>query len=292
MLIERFIQYLQFEKRFSPHTVTAYQKDLDQFSEFLIQIEMDYINSSHTHIRSWVVELLDKGLEPKSINRKVSCVRSFYKFLQREQLIQKNPMLLVRAPKIPKRLPSIIEEQKLNSLLDKKDIFDANFGGVRDKLVIELLYGTGIRLSELVNLKVTDINIYEQHIKVLGKRNKERIIPTNNSLLLLIQQYIVAKNEVFINNISPMLIVKDNGEDVYPKFIYRIVKSYLSLISHSKTSPHILRHTFATSLLNHGADLNAIKDLLGHASLAATQVYTTNSVERLKSVYKLAHPKA
>lgn len=291
MFLERFIQYLQFEKRFSPHTVNAYQKDLNQFSDFLLKMEMDFMIASHTQVRSWMVELLDNGLESKTINRKISSIRSFYKFLQREQLIQKSPMIHVQAPKIPKRLPVIVEEQKLNNLLDNVKIFSADFKGLRDRLIIELLYGTGIRLSELVHLKEKDVNIYEQHIKVLGKRNKERIIPLNISLFKLLQQYMVDKRNMGYN-ISGTLIVKDDGKEVYPKFIYRIVKIYLSHISHHKNSPHILRHTFATSLLNHGADLNAIKELLGHSSLAATQIYTQNSVERLKLIYKLAHPKA
>ncbi len=300
MFIKRFVQYLQFEKRFSSHTVTAYQNDLQQFSDFLKDIELDFSYASHTHVRSWMVDLLDKGSEAKTINRKISTLRSFYKFLEREQLILKNPTSQILAPKIPKRLPIVIDEKKLDSLLDNnvednkgKKIFTEDFSGLRDRLIIELLYGTGIRLSELVNLKESDVNYYEQYIKVLGKRNKERIIPINASLIKLLKQYTDDKITKNFSNNSDSLIVTNRGENAYSKFIYRIVNNCLSYIStNDKKSPHILRHTFATSLLNQGADLNAIKELLGHASLAATQVYTHNSVERLKSIYKQAHPKA
>ncbi|MGB4776165.1 MAG: tyrosine-type recombinase/integrase [Daejeonella sp.] len=305
MFLERFIKYLQFEKRFSAHTVTAYKKDLRQFQVFLekkkeskdcsyqVPIPLDYSSALPIHIRKWMISLLDEGKEAKTINRKISSLRSFYKFLEREQLIFKNPMLQIKAPKIPKRLPVVVEETKMNSLLDSKNIFTEDFSGIRNRLIIELLYGTGMRLSELITLKDLDINIYEQNLKVFGKRNKERIIPINTSLLNLIKNYLNEKKDQTFNTISDTLIVTNEGKNAYPKFIYRIVRTCLSYIStHDKKSPHILRHTFATSLLNNGADLNAIKELLGHASLAATQVYTHNSVERLKSIYKQAHPKA
>jgi len=293
MFIEQFIRYLQFEKRFSPHTVTAYKKDLDQFSEFIVSVEPELLKITHQHIRTWIVKLMDDGIEARTINRKISALRSFYKFLQREDLIGNSPMIHVRAPKIPKRLPVVITEQKMDILLDAKDIFSNDFTGIRDRLVVELLYGTGMRLSELVNLSDNDINVYEQQIKVLGKRNKERIIPISNSLAKLIGDYKLQKLSRNFDNKSSTLIVTNEGRDVYPKFIYRTVNLVLSFIStHDKKSPHILRHSFATSLLNRGADLNAIKELLGHSSLAATQVYTHNSVEKLKSIYKQAHPKA
>jgi integrase/recombinase XerC len=294
MFIERFTRYLQFEKRYSPHTVIAYQQDLQQFYAFIKLSELDFENVMHTHVRSWMVELLDQGTASKTINRKVSSLRSFYKFLLREQLVTNEPLTRILAPKIPKRLPVIVEEQKMNLLLDDpdKDFFSTDFDGIRNRLIIELLYGTGIRSAELISLKETDINIYDQQIKVLGKRNKERIIPVNASLLKLIGEYLAIKKSKNFNNNSAALIVTNEGNDAYPKFIYRIVKSILSHIStNDKRSPHVLRHTFATSLLNHGAELNAIKELLGHASLAATQVYTHNSVERLKTIYKQAHPK-
>ena len=293
MFIERFIRYLQFEKRFSPNTVIAYKKDLDQFSEYIISVEPVLLNVVHHHVRAWIVSLMDQGIEARTINRKISSLRSFYKFLQREDLIGNSPMIHVRAPRIPKRLPVVITEQKMDILLDSQEVFSNDFQGIRDRLIVELLYGTGMRLSELVNLSDDDINIYEQQIKVLGKRNKERIIPINNSIAKLIADYQLQKLSQNFDNKSSALIVTNEGKSAYPKFIYRTVNLVLSLIStHDKKSPHILRHSFATSLLNRGADLNAIKELLGHSSLAATQVYTHNSVEKLKSIYKQAHPKA
>jgi integrase/recombinase XerC len=293
MFIERFIRYLQFEKRFSPNTVIAYKKDLYQFSEFIASPGSDLLEISHQQVRSWIVSLMDQGMEPKSINRKISSLRSFYKFLQREGLINSSPMIHVKAPKTPKRLPIIITEQKMDSLLDAKDVFSDDFEGIRNRLILELLYGTGMRLAELVGLSNDDVNIYESQIKVLGKRNKERIIPISKVLAKLIADYQVQKNNQKFNFKALSLIVTKEGKAAYPKFIYRIVHSILSFIStQDKKSPHILRHSFATTLLNRGADLNAIKELLGHSSLAATQVYTHNSVEKLKAVYKQAHPKA
>ncbi len=293
MFIEQFIQYLQFEKRFSPLTVTAYQKDLNQFLVFLALSESELLIVTHQQVRSWMVALMDQGNEAKTINRKISSLRSFFKFLQRNDLIKANPMTQVRAPKIPKRLPVFVTEQKMDTLLDGGFDFSDGFSGLRDRLIIELLYGTGIRLAELVGLKDEDVDIYGQQIRVLGKRNKQRIIPVHSSLAKLIADYKFQKLSQNFNNKSKTLIVTDNGRDVYPKFVYRTVRTVLSTVStHDKKSPHILRHSFATSLLNRGADLNAIKELLGHSSLAATQVYTHNSVEKLKAIYKQAHPKA
>ncbi|MDP3467427.1 MAG: tyrosine-type recombinase/integrase [Daejeonella sp.] len=293
MFIAQFIQYLQFEKRFSPLTVTAYQKDLNQFLVFLAVSESDLLIVTHQQVRSWMVSLMDQGNEAKTINRKISSLRSLYKFLQRNELVKTNPMTQVRAPKIPKRLPVVITEQKMDTLLDGGFHFSDGFSGLRDRLIIELLYGTGIRLAELVGLKDEDVDAYEQQIRVLGKRNKQRIIPVHSSLAKLIADYKIQKLSQNLDNKSKTLIVTDKGNDVYPKFVYRTVRTVLSTVStHDKKSPHILRHSFATSLLNRGADLNAIKELLGHSSLAATQIYTHNSVEKLKSIYKQAHPKA
>lgn len=293
MFIERFIGYLQFEKRFSPHTVTAYRKDLTQFTDFLKTDGLDILSISHREVRSWMLALMEQGSEAKTVNRKLSVLRSFYKFLQREELIRINPMVLVKAPRIPKRLPVVMDEQKMDSLLDNEYVFEDNFSGKRNRLIVELLYGTGMRLSELVNLTDKDVNLYEQYIKVLGKRNKERIIPVGSPLIKLIKDYMREKLSQNFDNKGGSLIVTNEGNNAYPQFIYRIVKLSLSQIStQTKRSPHILRHSFATALLNKGADLNAIKELLGHSSLAATQVYTHNSVEKLKSIYKQAHPKA
>ncbi|MDO3625908.1 tyrosine-type recombinase/integrase [Mucilaginibacter sp. BT774] len=295
MFLERFIQYIQFEKRYSPHTVSAYQSDLDQFFKFLNEPEptVDHpAQITYQHIRSWMVHLMSE-MTARSVNRKIATLRKYFKFLLREGLITDNPTSKIQSPKNVKHLPVVVEDEKLNAMLNSNDVFGDDFEGTRDKLVLEILFGTGIRLAELVGLKEQDINTYDGTIKVLGKRNKERIVPVNHELKLLIEQYIDLKKSQNFHNNSVTLIVTNKGSDAYPKFIYLIVHKYLSYIStQNKRSPHVLRHTFATSLLNRGADLNAIKELLGHANLSATQVYTHNSVERLKSIYKQAHPKA
>jgi integrase/recombinase XerC len=295
MFSERFIQYIKFEKRYSPHTVSAYQSDLDQFFKFLNHPEETVTNPAeitYQHIRNWMVHLMSE-MTARSVNRKIATLRKYFKFLLREGLITNNPTSKIQSPKNVKHLPVVVEDAKLSAMLNDGEVFGDDFEGIRDKLIIETLFGTGIRLAELVTLKEQDINLYEDTIKVLGKRNKERIVPINQELQLLIKKYLdLKKNQNFHNN-SVTLIVTNKGSDVYPKFIYLIVQKYLSYIStQDKKSPHVLRHTFATSLLNRGADLNAIKELLGHANLSATQVYTHNSVERLKSIYKQAHPKA
>ena len=293
MFIERFTNYLQYEKRFSAHTLSAYLQDLQQFQKFLSQSALDFAVVKHHDIRSWIVDLLDKQAEPRSVQRKLSTLRTFYKFLLREMLVEANPTLQVKAPRVSKILPVFIEDSNLNSLLDNAEVFGEGFEGLRDRVVLELLFGTGIRLAELITLSDADVNLYEQTIKVFGKRSKERIIPVNVSLMKLLKQYIEEKSKQNFQNLSQKLLVTSEGKAAYPKLIYRIVKKYLAYIStNEKKSPHVLRHSFATSLLNKGADLNAIKELLGHASLAATQVYTHNSVERLKTIYKQAHPKA
>jgi len=293
MFIERFTNYLKYEKRFSAHTVSAYLQDLHQFEVFLSLSNSDFSVATHDDIRSWMVEMLDKNREARSIQRKLSSLRTFYKFLEREMLVGNNPSRLVKAPKAPRRLPVFVEDKNVNELLDSNDIFSDNFEGLRDRVVLELLFGTGIRLAELVMLKDQDINKYEQTIRVFGKRSKERIIPLNVSLMKLLKHYIIEKSGQNFDNFSESLLVTSEGKPAYPKLIYRIVNKYLSQVStNKKTSPHVLRHSFATSLLNKGADLNAIKELLGHSSLAATQVYTHNAAERLKTIYKQAHPKA
>jgi len=295
MFLERFIQYIKFEKRYSPHTVSAYQSDLDQFFKFLNQPGQTVSHPSeisYQDIRNWMVHLMD-DMTARSVNRKIATLRKYFKFLLREGLITDNPTSKIQSPKNIKHLPVVVEDAKLSAMLNDNEVFSDDFEGTRDKLIIETLFGTGIRLAELVNLKEQDINIYEGTIKVLGKRNKERIIPINHELKLLLEKYLDLKKNQNFNNNSVMLIVTNKGANVYPKFIYLVVQKYLSNIStQNKKSPHVLRHTFATSLLNRGADLNAIKELLGHANLSATQVYTHNSVERLKSIYKQAHPKA
>jgi integrase/recombinase XerC len=300
MFIERFISYLRFEKRYSAHTILAYQKDLDQFSVFLGSVDTTIENAKHGHVRSWIVEMMDQGADSRTINRKSSVLRSFYKFLLRENLTSENPMLRIQSLKTAKRLPVAVEEKKLSAWLNTAASKDESggeevqsFADLRDLLVVEMLFGTGIRLAELISLKEQDVDLYQSQIKVLGKRNKERIIPMNGTLAGMVKEYRELKKTQNFNNNSDVLIVTNTGNNCYPKLIYRIVKSCLNYIStNDKRSPHVLRHTFATSLLNNGADLNAIKELLGHASLAATQVYTHNSAERLKTIYKQAHPKA
>ncbi len=296
MFLERFIQYIKFEKRYSPHTVSAYQSDLDQFINFLNQPEETVAHPSqitHHQIRNWMVELMNQQLTARSVNRKIATLRKYFKFLLQDGIIIVNPTSKINTPKVPKNLPVVVEDARLTRMLDDSETFTNDFEGTRDKLVVEMLFGTGMRLSELIGVTESDINIYEGTIKVLGKRNKQRIIPLNNELRQLIVKYQELKKCEKFDNISSGLIVTNKGADAYPKLIYVIVQKYLSYIStQNKRSPHVLRHTFATSLLNNGADLNAIKELLGHANLSATQIYTHNSVERLKSIYKLAHPKA
>jgi integrase/recombinase XerC len=291
-MVESFIKYLQFEKRFSPHTLTAYTNDLRQLSGFLIDtfeiVKLE--EAQHAHLRSWVVHLMDSGLTPRSVNRKIVSAKSFFKFLQRRGFIETNPADRLKALRVPKDLPNFVKESEMNNLLDHLS-FSEDFAGQRDKLLINLLYATGMRLSELIGLTEKSLNTYEQTLKVLGKRNKERIIPLNKEVLNQIDVYRGLKSDISCN--SDRLLVTDSGNDLYPQFVYNTVKKYLSQVTTlSKRSPHVLRHTFATHLLNKGADLNAVKDLLGHASLASTQVYTHNSIEKLKAVFDQAHPKA
>lgn len=285
-----FLEYLQYEKRFSNHTVLAYSNDLAQFSEYLHKTyeiqELQDIN--HTLIRSWVVSMMDQKMSPRSVNRKITTLKTFYKFLLRQQVVKENPMLKIQSPKTSKRLPVFVEKDNMNALLDTTE-FGSDFEGQRNKLLIEVLYATGIRLSEIINLKQANVNLNSAQLKVLGKRNKERIVPFNDALKQLIETYL-QHPEV---KSTDYLFVTRNGKKLYEKFVYRVVNKYLSEVtSIQKKSPHVLRHTFATHMLNNGADLNAIKELLGHANLSATQVYTHNTVEKLKNVHKQAHPKA
>ncbi len=294
-MLESFINYLEFEKRASPHTVLAYKKDLEQYSEFVATaFESDDIsNSSHAELRAWVIDLVEMGLSPTSVNRKIATLRSYYKFLMRSGIISKDPTYKIKALKTPKRLPEFVQEGAMANVLDEL-AYEQDFDGQRDRMVMEFLYLTGVRLSELISLQWSNINLLEGNVKVLGKRKKQRIIPLTNSLKKNIILYRKVFEETFSNICeSDYFIVNNKKEQAYPMKIYRIVKHYLDLYAQtSKRSPHLLRHTFATHLLNKGADLNAVKDLLGHANLAATQVYTHNSMEKLKAVFEQAHPKA
>jgi len=287
-MFQEFINYLQFEKRCSEHTVTAYQNDLAQFQDYfeLKSItEMNDLNS--LAIRSWIVHLIDTGLGNRSVNRKIASLRTLFKWLRKEGIVNSNPMAKIQGPKNEKRLPVFAKESELDST-KLTEMFNDDFDGIRDELMIELFYQTGIRLNELINLKETDVN--EQHIKVLGKRNKERLIPISANLFEQIHGFIVEKRKLVGE--TKFLIVLKNGNKLYPTFVYRKINAYLSqATSLDKKSPHVLRHTFATHMLNRGSGLETLKDLLGHANLAATQVYTHNSFAQLTAIYSQAHPR-
>jgi integrase/recombinase XerC len=294
MLKARFIKYISEQKKYSAHTQTAYAQDLLQFEDFITErYELSFEGVQHLHAREYIVYLMDQGIGASSIGRKLSTLRSFYKYLQRQGVISRNPMLLVKAPKVAKKLPVFVDDHKMDELLDSTVVFDDSFPSVRDKMMMELFFGTGMRLSELIGLQESDFSFYEHTVKVLGKGNKERIVPISPQLSAQLEAFLELKRLQQFETKATALFVTDKGEALYPKYVYNKVKHYLALVStQDKRSPHVLRHSYATSLLNRGADLNAIKELLGHASLAATQVYTHNSIERLKSIYKQAHPKA
>lgn len=286
---DSFLKYLQFEKRLSSHTILAYSGDLEQFYTFLhTTYEIKKLSDiNHVLIRSWVVELMEKKISPRSVNRKITTLKTFYKYLLRQGIATENPMLKIMSPKTSKRLPVFVEKDNMNTLIDTI-AFGDDLEGIRNKLIIELFYATGIRLSELINLKLVNVDLEACQIKVLGKRNKERIIPFSNEIKNSIQDYMDKKPGLP----GEFLFQLKSGKKMYEKFVYRLVNEYLSVITTvDKKSPHVLRHTFATHMLNNGADLNAIKELLGHASLAATQIYTHNTVEKLKNIHKQAHPK-
>jgi integrase/recombinase XerC len=245
-------------------------------------------------IRSWLVSLLNDSISTRTINRKITTLKSFYKYLLRENVIKTNPMLKVIAPKNASTLPSFVKEKDMDKLMGEIN-FNDDFSGCRDKLIIQFFYSTGMRLSELINLQLTDINLNILTVKVLGKRNKERIIPISNFLANSTKHYLQMRENLLdeLNVKNAYLFITEKGKQSYPKLVYRIINKYLAYVStNAKKSPHTLRHSFATSMLNHGADLNAVKELLGHASLAATQIYTHNTIEKLKNIYEHAHPRA
>lgn len=288
MYLEDFINYIKSEKRFSKHTITSYETDLNQFFNY---IEVEYQitklqDISFKLIRNWISSLLENNLKSTSVNRKISSLKSYYKFLLVSNYVETNPTLKLISPKSSKRLPVFVEKDNMDSLFDK-DFFEDSYEGTRDKLIIELFYFTGMRLSELIHIKTSDIDKVNSQIKVIGKRNKERLIPITFNTLKDLNEFI---NFYEIEN---FLFADGNGKKMYPKKIYRIVNKYLTKISSiKKKSPHVLRHSFATHMLNNGADINAIKEILGHANLSATQIYTHNSIKKLKNVHKQAHPKA
>lgn len=290
MPITQFLNHLQKNRRYSLHTVKAYQSDLDQLRRYLrSNYDLNVAEANSSSLRSWVVSLMENGTQNKSVNRKISTIKSFYKFLLMQGLIQVNPTDRIISPKISKPLPSFVREKEMDNLLDEFQ-FEESFSGIRDKIILELLYSSGIRLSELIGLRLQDIDLGQSQMKVLGKRNKERIIPLHRVILSSIKTYLIEREKVAQD---AMLLLTDSGKKMYPKFVYRKVNYYLGQVTTtSKKSPHILRHTFATHMLNNGAELNTIKEILGHANLSATQVYTHNTIEKLKSIYKQAHPRA
>ncbi len=289
---ESFINYLRYEKRNSSHTVLAYKKDLDQFMQYCIEMvgEFNVNGVDSKFVRSWIVSLMEQQLSPRSVNRKVSTVKAFFRYLMKENIADSNPAVNLPLPKIRKKLPNFVEEKNLHYLLDG-GFFADDFKGTRDKLIVALLYATGIRLAELLRLKETDFDTNSYLIKVLGKRQKERIIPYPREVNNLLFQYLDIRNSE-IGHFPGILLVTEKGKPVYEKLIYRVVKRNLeNVTSLEQKSPHVLRHSYATHLLNKGADLNAVKELLGHANLAATEVYTHTTFEKLHDIYKQAHPR-
>lgn len=287
--IQHFLSYLLYEKHYSELTIRAYANDLEQCNHFLNALNTSLDQATSTDLRAWIVSLLEQNNSATSVQRKISTLKAYFKYLQRQKMISSDPTRKLISPKKQSRLPIYVEERNIIELFDKIT-FEETFEDQRNKIVLSLLFGTGIRLSELINLKISDIDFSSQTIKVLGKRRKERIIPFGIILKNDILHYLDIRKSL---SDTPYLILSNHHKKSYPKLIYRIVHHYLSLItSLDKRSPHVLRHTFATILLNKGADLNAIKELLGHANLAATQIYTHNSFEHLKNIYTKAHPRA
>jgi integrase/recombinase XerC len=289
-IIQLFNNYIQFEKRYSKHTVISYMNDICQFQQYIQTTfeETKLEKANHQMIRSWLASLMEEKNSARSVNRKISSLKSFYKFLLKNNIILQLPTAKIVSPKTSKKLPVFIDKNNLNELLDT-EIFDDEKDAKRNKLIIELFYFTGIRLSELINLKRKNIDANQNTIKVLGKRNKERIIPITSNFSHQIVNYLQETS----HTTSEYLFFNANNKKLNEKFVYRLVNSYLSKVSSvSKKSPHVLRHTFATQMLNNGADLNAIKEILGHASLSATEIYTHNTFEKLKNIHQLAHPRA
>jgi len=283
-----FLNYLSTERRFSEHTCLAYKKDIEQFIEFSGVIQQsELLEVEAKLIRGWIVDLIDNGYVNRSVNRKLSSLRTYFGWLAKTGTIDTNPMQFIKGPKAEKRLPSFAQQQEFKESKTKV-LFGEDFDGVRDKLMFEVLYQTGIRSSELVNLR--DVNVDKQQIKVLGKRNKERIIPIGEQLGELINRYRDLRKELLANN--DYFFVLNSGKKLYPKFVYRKINKYLGLVTDlEKKSPHVMRHTFATHMLNNGAGLEALKELLGHASLSATQIYTHNSFSEITTIYSQSHPR-
>ncbi len=293
MPFNSFIDYLTLEKNYSPHTVKAYKNDLENFNEFAFS-EYDYSEIKTIHysiIRSWIVKLVDSGISNQSVNRKISSLKTYYKFLLKIGDIEVSPLAKHKSLKTSKKIQVPFSEKEIENVLNLLKE-EKNFNGVRNKLIVELFYSTGIRRTELVNIKLSDVSISQKTIKVLGKRNKERMIPLLPSVIETIKEYFVFRDNLVEIKDSSFLFLTLKGVKIYETLVYRIINSYFSTASEKvKKSPHILRHSFATHLLNEGADLKAVKELLGHSSLASTQVYTHNSIAKLKQVYQNSHPR-
>ena len=293
MRIQKFIDYLLLEKKYSPQTVVAYQKDIEAFQLFLTQefTNLEVSKANYSQIRSWIVQLVDCAISNRTINRKISSLNSYYKFLLKTESINANPLVKHKALKVSKKIQIPFSETEINSVLNNMNT--DTFEDVRDKLIVELFYSTGIRRIELVQLQLKDVDLSQGHIKVLGKRNKERIIPLIPSVIKTVETYLQKRTKLDTIIDPSILFLTKKGAKVYEMLVYRIITGYFDNISTKvKKSPHILRHSFATHLLNNGADLNSVKEILGHSSLAATQVYTHNSVAELKKVYEKSHPRS
>lgn len=287
-----FLQYLRFEKRYSPHTLLAYQKDLEQFDSYLSQeFSMNDLKLiTHFHIRGWLAGMKGEKQTSRTINRKISSLNSYYKYLRRLGFVEKNPVRQLHAQRLPERLPVYLKEKETEHLLEEVQ-FEKGFQGFTDRLIVELLYATGMRRNELQQLKEKDIEWSLNQVRILGKGNKERLVPVSPVLLDTFRDYIQEKKKLDVYN-DIYLLNLESGIPVYAGYIYRVVKKYLGeTTTLQKKSPHVLRHTFATHLLNNGANIQAIKDLLGHSSLAATQIYTHNNIDKLKEIHRQNHPR-
>jgi integrase/recombinase XerC len=288
------LQYILIEKGYSPHTVRSYQNDLDQFFVFMEKLDSTGLPAdiSSNDVRAWIVSMMDNNISSSTVHRKISCLRIFFKYLRKEGIIQHNPMEKVVLPKRKKKLPVFVGESAMDNLLDKYE-FGSDFPGIRNRTIIEMLYLTGMRRAELIGLKNNDVDLSSATIKVNGKRNKQRIIPIIKSFIIRLEEYVRVRDDLFPALNEGWFFVTNSGNKLYDKYVYNTVKCYLTMVTTiEKRSPHVLRHTFATHMLNNGADLNSIKALLGHANLSATQIYTHNTFEKLKKVYKQAHPRA
>ena len=293
MLIDAFLDYLRLERNYSVKTIVSYRTDLLEFEEYFkkVDAELDFTRADADVVRNWMVDLMDDGRTATTVNRKLSSLRSFYRFLLKRKVVSVDPMVKVVGPKKKKPLPSFVREKDMDRLLDES-LYDEGFEGCRDRAILEMFYATGMRRSELIGLDVADVDLSAKLIKVTGKRNKQRLIPFGDELAEGLLEYIKIRNETLLQGAEAFFVLK-NGERMYPEAVYRLVRRYLSgVVTLKKRSPHVLRHTFATAMLNGKAELRAVKELLGHESLATTEVYTHTTFEELKKVYEQAHPRA